>query len=169
MRRVIGSKEPCGLCDQDCPKSDRPICVVCSSGGHLSEALLALSSVEHSRYFIVSKDAQVAARLARETVYYVVDPHVSFVDYLKNTWQSLRLFLLKRPKIVVSTGAGIAIATCLLCKLSGGTLIFVESGARVTTRSRTGRLLYPIADVFIVQWQPLLKYYPKAIYGGPLL
>lgn len=145
------------------------ICVVCSAGGHLSEALAATGMVEGKRYYVTYDEPHVRLRLAGKEVYYVVDPHTSLRLYLKNAWQSLWIFLRKRPQVVISTGAGIALATCFLAKLTGRTLIFIESGARVTTPSRTGKLIYPFADVFIVQWKPLLNYYPKAIYGGPLL
>ena len=145
------------------------VCVVCSAGGHLSEALAAVSKVDAPRYFVTFDEPHVRQRLAQEEVYYVVDPHVSPWLYLRNACQSLYIFLRKRPRVVVSTGAGIALATCLLAKLTGATLIFIESGARVTTPSRTGRLLYRYADLFIVQWKPLLKHFPKAVYGGPLL
>lgn len=145
------------------------VCVVCSAGGHLSEALASIGMVNGSFFYITYDEPHVRSRLAGEEVYYIVDPHTSLFLYLRNAWQSLRVFLRKRPKVVISTGAGIALATCFLAKLTGSTLIFIESGARVTTPSRTGRLIYPIADLFIVQWKPMLKYYPKAVYGGPLL
>ena len=145
------------------------ICIVCSAGGHLAEALAATIVVDSPCYFVTFDEPHVRLRLTGKEVYYVVDPHVSLRLYLKNARQSLNIFLRKRPKVVISTGAGIALATCFLAKLTGSKLIFVESGARVTTPSRTGKLIYPFADLFIVQWKPLLKYYPKAIYGGPLL
>lgn len=149
--------------------SPKSVCVVCSAGGHLAEALAAVKLVKGTRYFVTFDEPHVRSRLAGEEVHFVVDPHVSPLLYVKNVWQSIKIFLHCRPKIVVSTGAGIALATCFLAKLTGCTLIFIETGARVTTPSRTGRAIYPIADVFIVQWRPLLKFYPKAIYGGLLL
>ena len=30
----------------------------------------------------------------------------------------------------------------------------------------SGKLVYPIADMFVVQWESMLKLYPKAVYGG---
>lgn len=144
-------------------------CVICSGGGHLAEALATASLVKRECYFVTFDQPHVRSRLVGKEVYYVVDPHVSPFLYLMNTWQSLKIFIRKQPKVVISTGAGIALATCFLAKLIGSTVIFIETGARVTSPSRTGRLIYPIADVFIVQWKPMLKHYPKAIYGGPLL
>jgi UDP-N-acetylglucosamine:LPS N-acetylglucosamine transferase len=145
------------------------VCVVCSAGGHLAEALDAISEMDAERYFVTFDEPHVRTRLVGEEVYYVTDPHVSLALYLLNAWQSWKVFRRKKPKVVVSTGAGIALATCIIAKIFGSTVIFIENGARVSTPSRTGRLLYPVADLFVVQWRPLLKRYPKAIYGGPLL
>jgi len=145
------------------------VCVVCSAGGHLAEALAAIQDLKVERYFVTFDEPHVRLILRDEEVYYVVDPHVSTALYIKNAWQTLKVFLKKRPKVVISNGAGIALATCLYAKLAGSKLIFIENGARVTTPSRTGRLVYRFADLFIVQWKPMLKHYPKAIYGGPML
>ena len=48
----------------------------------------------------------------------------------------------------------------------GKKLIFIESYAKVKTPTLTGKLLYPFADRFYVQWRELLEYYPKAQYVG---
>ena len=145
------------------------LCVVCSAGGHLTEALEALSKTDEPRYFVTYGEPHARERLSGEEAYYVVDPHTSLIGYIRNAWQSLVLLVRKRPKIIFSTGAGIALATCLMGKLLGAQVIYLESGARVTTPSRTGKLMYRYADVFIVQWKPMLKHFPKALYAGPLL
>ena len=48
----------------------------------------------------------------------------------------------------------------------GKKLIYIESFAKVTSPTETGKLLYKFADQFYVQWKPMLKCYPKAIYLG---
>ena len=54
------------------------------------------------------------------------------------------------------------IPMCLLCKLWGGKLIYIESYAKVNSPTETGKLLYRFADQFYVQWETMLKFYPKA-------
>ncbi len=51
-------------------------------------------------------------------------------------------------------------------KFMGKKLIYIESFAKVTSPTETGKLLYKFADQFYVQWKPMLKFYPKAIYLG---
>ena len=43
---------------------------------------------------------------------------------------------------------------------------FDESFARIEEPSLTGKIMYKFADVFIVQWKELLKYFPKAKFWG---
>ena len=43
---------------------------------------------------------------------------------------------------------------------------FIETFANSETKTLSGKLVYPIADLFIVQWKSMLKLYPNAIYGG---
>jgi UDP-N-acetylglucosamine:LPS N-acetylglucosamine transferase len=52
--------------------------------------------------------------------------------------------------------------------LFGKKIIFLESWSRVYTKSLAGRLTYPFADLFFVQWKEELKNYPKATYAGRL-
>ncbi len=155
------------------PSEEKPprAVVVASGGGHLTEALLAIEGVP-LRATIATLELPHTAKTLKGVGwkhYYLVDPHGNVIKYLKNFVQSLLLVLRDRPDYVISTGAGMAIPTCVIGKLLGAKLIFIETAARVTTPSRTGRLLYPLADLFLVQWEPLLKDYPKAKYGGVLL
>jgi beta-1,4-N-acetylglucosaminyltransferase len=83
----------------------------------------------------------------------------------------MRILLKERPDVVISTGGGeIAIPFCYAGKLMGAKVVFIETLARVTTRSAAGKLIYPIADLFLVQWESLLKLYgSKAQYWGNVL
>lgn len=47
--------------------------------------------------------------------------------------------------------------------------MYIESIARVTSLSMSGRILYHLADVFIVQWPQLVERYPKSKYFGRLV
>ena len=60
----------------------------------------------------------------------------------------------------------LAFPFCLFAKCMHKKVIYIESFARVHEKSLTGKLVYPFADLFIVQWESMLETYPKAIYGG---
>ena len=57
---------------------------------------------------------------------------------------------------------------CYLGKLFGSKIIFIETFANSESKTLSGKMIYPIANLFIVQWKEMLKLYPKAIYGGPI-
>lgn len=150
------------------PKKNDILCVVCSAGGHLTEALLAINGVNFPKYIVTYKLPHTDQSLTDLDYYYVTNPHNYIFKYPINILQSLRIYLKKRPRFILSTGSGMAIATCLIGKLFHSKLIYIETGARVHTPSKTGRLLYYFSDLFIVQWKPLLKFFPKAMFGGLL-
>jgi UDP-N-acetylglucosamine:LPS N-acetylglucosamine transferase len=144
------------------------LCVICSAGGHLTEALLAVEEVEYPKFIVTYELPHMDQSLGGFEYYYITNPHKNIAKYAVNFLQSLMLYLKKRPKFILSTGAGMAISTCLIGKLLGTKIIYVESGARVQSLSMTGRLLYRFSDLFIVQWPSLLRTLPKAVYGGLL-
>ena len=53
-----------------------------------------------------------------------------------------------------------------LAKLFGKKLIYIESFAKISSPNLSGKLLYRFADQFYVQWETMLKIYPKAICLG---
>ena len=73
-----------------------------------------------------------------------------------------------RPKAILNGGAGIGVPISILGRLLGIKVIYLENGCRVYTLSASGKLLYHIAHLFFVQWEPLKEKYPKAIYAGRL-
>lgn len=81
------------------------------------------------------------------------------------------LSIIKKNKIdiIISVGPGITIPFFYAGKLLGKKLIFIECYSRVKTKTMTGRAVYPITDLFFVQWESQLKNYPKARYRGKFL
>jgi UDP-N-acetylglucosamine:LPS N-acetylglucosamine transferase len=149
---------------------NRPIAIVVGAGGgHLTEALLATEDLIISRIIVTFKLPHTDSSLHNENCYYVIDPHKNCLKFVINAIQSLLVVIKVRPCVVINTGGGISIACSLFAKMLGARLVFIESGARVLSPSRTGRFLYRFSDLFIVQWKSLLLYYPDAIYGGTLI
>lgn len=145
--------------------------VVASGGGHLAEALLAIKGVP-LRAIIVTLRLPHTEKSLQGVGWkrdYLINPHGDPFKYFVNMWQSAWLVVKYRPELVISTGAGMVVPTCLIAKFLGAKLVFIETAARVTTPSRTGKFLYRFADEFYVQWESLLKVYPKAKFGGVLL
>ncbi len=148
------------------------ICLVCSAGGHLSQMQRLLSAFDGRDYFFVTHTAESSKHLKRA---YFIDYKQGYIrerlTWLKTIFTALRILLKERPAVVISTGGGeIAVPFCYVGKLLGAKVVLIESLTRVTTRSAAGKLVYPIADLFLVQWESLLKLYgKKAQYWGNVI
>jgi len=80
------------------------------------------------------------------------------------------ILLREKPKLIVSTGSEIAIPAFYLARILRIKTIFIESWTRVDRPTGTGKIVYPVSDVFLVQWERLLsKYGNKARYEGAIL
>lgn len=145
------------------------ICLSSSSGGHLTQ-LLKLNNVwkKHDHFFLTFKVHRTEHLSKKERVHFVKDPKRNPFLLILNFLQSLVVFLMENPDVIVSSGTGVTVPMCIWGKLFGKKVIFIESYSRVTTPSLSGRIVYPIANLFIVQWKDLRKKYPKAVYVGRL-
>lgn len=85
---------------------------------------------------------------------------------LMNIIKSIKIFCKEKPDVVISTGVLATIPICLIAKMKGKKLIYIESFAKTNSPTLTGKLLYKYADQFYVQWEEMLKVYPNAIYKG---
>jgi UDP-N-acetylglucosamine:LPS N-acetylglucosamine transferase len=80
------------------------------------------------------------------------------------------ILLHEKPDIIISTGSEIAIPVFYTAKLLRIKTIFIESLCRVEAPSLTGKIVYPVSNVFLVQWNQLLsKFGKKAQYWGNVL
>jgi UDP-N-acetylglucosamine:LPS N-acetylglucosamine transferase len=89
----------------------------------------------------------------------------------KTLIKAFKILIKEKPDVIISTGGGeIAVPFCYIGKMLGAKVIFIETLARMTTPSGGGKCVYPIADLFLVQWESLLKRYGnKAKYWGKVI
>lgn len=153
------------------PGTRTPLWIASSHGGHL-ELLLAVERAwqEVPHAFVMPPSRQAEALRARgERVEFVANPERRPSHVLLNAWQAFRLVVRERPVVVLSAGANAALAFCVIARLLGARLIFVETMARVHRGSLTGRVLHRLAHHFLVQWPDLLDAYPRAEVCRPAL
>ena len=94
------------------------------------------------------------------------NPFTYFFIYFYNIIKSLCIFLKQKPDVIVTTGTHTAVPMYYIAKLFKKKVIYIETFANRNTKTLAGRFVYPIADVFVVQWEEMLKIYPKAQYWG---
>jgi len=150
-------------------EKNKKIGLICSPGGHLVEVLQLLEAFEgYPIFFLTYKEK---ATLNRKNTYWIMNFARNPLYLIVGMLKILLIFLKEKPKVLFSTGAEIAIPSFYIGKFLFRTkLIYLECSAQVYSPSLTGRYVYPITDLFLVQWEPLLRQYgPKARYVGGLI
>ena len=171
---------------------EKKIIYISSMGGHLKELLALKKSMKHFKSYIVTEKTDATSFLKDlqktknnkstnncnndndiffEEVYYL--PYGTkknifkyFIIFLMMIFKSIYILLKIRPKAIVTTGTHTAVPICYIGKIFGVKIVYIETFANITTKTLAGRILYPIADKFIVQWDSMKKLYPKAEYYG---
>ena len=146
------------------------VILVSSAGGHLLQ-LWALRAAweDASRAWVVAsfEQSDVRSLLAGERVYFPHTPTARNVkNLIRNAVLAFRLLRRCRPKVIVSTGAAVAVPFAWVGRLLGIRVVWVESLARTTKPSLSCRLVAPIADRVYVQWPTLTTVVPKGRFVG---
>ena len=146
------------------------LCLVGSSGGHLTHLYMLKPFWTGKQRFWVTFDKEDArSMLAGETVYHCHYPtNRNVKNLIKNTWLAWKVLRQERPDLIVSSGAAVAVPFFYLGKLMGAKLIYIEVFDRIDKPTLTGKLVYPITDRFIVQWEQQKQVYPKALNLGSI-
>ena len=148
----------------------RKICFAASSGGHFEQILMLKPLMEKYESFLITEKTTYKAEVKDERMYYlhqVNRKEWSFpFEMIGNSCKSLFIFIKERPDVVITTGVLAMIPICLLAKVFGKKLIYIESFAKVTSPTETGKLMYKYADQFYVQWPQMKEIYPNALYLG---
>ena len=89
-------------------------------------------------------------------------------NLIKNTFLAIRILRKERPDVIISSGAAVAVPFFYIGKLFGAKTVYIEVFDRIDKPTVTGKLVYPVTDKFIVQWEEMKKVYPKAINLGSI-
>jgi UDP-N-acetylglucosamine:LPS N-acetylglucosamine transferase len=147
------------------------VLIVCSSGGHLAQAWALRpwwSRYERAWVTLPTEDARSRLRGER-----VVEAHYPTVRNLPNLARNFglarRVLREFRPDIIVSTGAAIALPFFSQARLVGARTAYLEPVDRIQSPSLSARLVYPFTDLFLVQWEELVDWFPGARVVGIVL
>jgi len=145
------------------------VCLISTTGGHLVQILMLKEVYENlDHYFVTVQNEFSEHVLDRDKKYYVTQILRNLGKLILNGLESLRVLRRERPAVIITTGAGDVLPTCLLGKIMGCKIVFLETFARVREPSLVGRLLAPFADMVIVQWKSMLDHYKNAVCSGPI-
>lgn len=150
----------------------KKVLFVSSIGGHLTQMLQLKSIFNEYDYVLITEKSDVTKNMKEKynIRYYIYCNKKNLIKYffvnVLNAFHSIYTFIKERPDVIVTTGANTAVPLCYLGRMFGKKVIFIESFAKRQGKTLAGKLVYPIATTFIVQWESMLEYYPKAKYFG---
>ncbi len=154
----------------------KKVLFISSTGGHLSELMSLSSLFEKYDYHIITERDKANITLKdkyKDKIDFL--PYgtrakllVYLVKYIYLCFETIYLYFKVKPKYIVTTGTHTAGPMCILGKIFGAKIIYIETFANTNKKTATGKIIYKFADLFIVQWEEMLKEYPKAVYGGSI-
>ena len=153
----------------------KKVIFVCSSGGHLSEMLKLKKLFNEYDYLLVTEKTEITEKLSNNynMEFFKYGPNKNKIKYIGaviyNMFKSISILIKFKPKTVLTTGAQVGGIMSFFAKLFGKKVIYIESLAKVNSLSVTGKMVYPFANKFYVQWEDLAKKYKKAEYLGRLM
>lgn len=140
------------------------VCLVGSSGGHLSHLhLLKPFWQEQERFWVTFDKADARSLLKDEQSYYCYYPtNRNVINLLRNTVLAIKVLVKEKPDLIISSGAAVAVPFFYVGKLLGAKTCYIEVFDRLDAPTLTGRLVHPVTDCFVVQWEQMKQVYKKA-------
>ena len=141
-----------------------------SSGGHFEQLMMLKPLMQKYDSVLLTEKTDYGVKADDVKTYYVSQINRKELLFpfkiVANTCKCLHIIVREKPDVMITTGVLAMIPCALLMKLFGRKLIYIESFAKVTSQTLSGKLLYKYADQFYVQWEEMLALYPNAIYKG---
>ena len=146
------------------------VCLVGSSGGHLTHLYMLKPFWKDKDRFWVTFDKEDALSILKDEKMYPCHypTNRNIKNLIKNTILAIKVLRKERPDLIISSGAAVAVPFFYIGKILGAKLIYIEVFDRIDKPTLTGKMVYPITDRFIVQWEEMKKVYKKAINLGSI-
>lgn len=141
------------------------ICLVGSSGGHLTQLhMLKPFWNDKDRFWVTFDKEDARSLLQDEKVYKCFFPtNRNIKNLIRNSCLALKILKKEKPDLIISTGAAVAVPFFYIGKLFKAKLIYIEVFDRIDKPTMTGKMVYPITDKFIVQWEEMKQVYKKSV------
>lgn len=149
---------------------DIKVCLVGSSGGHLTHLYMLKPFWNNKNRFWVTFDKEDAKSLLKDEKIYTCHfpTNRNIKNLVKNTVLAWNILRKEKPDLIISSGAAVAVPFFYLGKIFKAKLVYVEVFDRIDKPTITGKIVYPITDKFIVQWDEQKNVYKNAINLGSI-
>lgn len=147
------------------------VLLVASTGGHLAQLLeLRPWWSKLKRTWVTFDKADARSSLVGEDVIYAHHPTTrNLGNAVRNLGLAEKVMRTRRPDLVVSTGAGVALPMFVAARQRGIPTMYLEVYDRIQSRTLTGRMCRPLSSAFCVQWPEQEELYPGAELVGAVL
>ena len=147
------------------------ICLAASAGGHMTQLLKLTECWNGYETFCVTTTEVLRNKLSKYGRVYIVGEcnRQHPVRVFAVLVRCIRIVFRERPDVVISTGAAAGCLLCMLCKMLGAKIVWLDSITNVERISLSGRMVRYIADLFLVQWPELTERYKRVEYIGAVI
>jgi UDP-N-acetylglucosamine:LPS N-acetylglucosamine transferase len=144
------------------------VLLVCSTGGHLLQLhSLRAAWQDTSHAWVTFDKSDARSLLAGEEVHHAYGPtNRNLGNLFRNLGLAWRLLRRLRPRVVVTTGAGVAVPFCWIGRALGARVVYVESLSRIESPSLSYRMIAPVAARVYGQWPEFARSVRRARYVG---
>jgi len=155
------------------PRKQDKVCVGASSGGHMTELLALLETADiwpvRPTLYVTTREIWANKLRALGTTYIVgeCDRKKPFKILLTLT-RSISFVLKERPSVIITTGSLPIAIVCIVAKVFGSKVVWIDSVAQLEDLSMSGKLMLKIADLLLTQWPEVAAKHPEAEYVGEL-
>ena len=124
---------------------------------------------KQERFWVTFDKIDANSILKDENVYHCYFPtNRNIFNLIRNTFLAIKVLWKEKPDLIISSGAAVAVPFFYLGKLRSAKTIYIEVFDRIDKPTLTGKLVYPVTDKFIVQWDEMKEVYPKSINLGSI-
>ena len=147
-------------------KKTPKLCLVSSSGGHWEQLQKLKVLVDKYDGFLVTEKTHFEANAKYFMKQTDLKDKMMIFKMLYNSILSIKIWIKERPDFVITTGTMVAYPFYLLSIVFRKKFVFIETFGRANMPTVAGKMMEKHSDLFIVQWESMLKLYPKAVYKG---
>lgn len=150
------------------------ICAGASAGGHMNQLLRLLDYAYlwplQPSFYITTLDELVSRLKEKGPVHVIGECNRHHpLRALQTFFRCFRIAMKERPDVVITTGSMPLALFCLIAKVLGARIVWIDSVANIEQYSMSGRLVRNFADLFLTQWPELAENDDKAEYAGSIL
>lgn len=142
------------------------VLVIASSGGHLTQAMCATSTISQKLVLVSNKDMLQGEHFDR--VHIIRDTQHNPIVHTLNFFAAVRILIKEKPMAMFSTGGPICLPFALIAKLTRTRFVYLDTMSRVTELSNSGKLIrkFGLYDSFLCQWKSVAEQYDGIEYHG---